>query len=120
MSRPVALWRIYGDLLIARMLLGVAPGAAAKLSPEDHRFLAERYGQLATRWRAVGWRRRADVLDVKAQGHIDAAGGDDLPPAASMGLPRPFPRIPIDARGRVLSGRWTSPTNRPRSLHTPR
>ena len=105
---------------MARALLGIAPGAAASLSPEDHLFLAERYADLAVRWRRVGWRARADALDVKAQGHIGAAGGDDLPPAASMGLPRPFPRRPIDARGRVLSGRWTSSANRPGSPHTPR
>ena len=120
MNRPVSLWRIYSDLLSARALLGVAPRAAASLSPEDNRFLAERYAQLAARWRRVGWRTRADALDARAQRHIDAAGGDDLPPAASMGLPRPFPRIPIDARGRVLAGRWTPPSTPPRSLHTPR
>ena len=120
MNRPLPLWRIYADLLAARALLGIAPGAAPLLSAEDHRFLAERYAQLAARWRRAGWRAHADTLAAKAAWYFDAASGDDLPPAASMGLPRPFPRIPIDARGRVLAGRWTPGSTSPPSPHTPR
>jgi hypothetical protein len=108
MSRPLPLWRIYTDLLAAWTLLRIAPGAAAALSPEDHRFLAERYAQLAARWRRVGWRAHADALAARAGRHIDAAGDDDLPPAVAVAMPRPRPSVAVDARGRVLSGRWTT------------
>jgi hypothetical protein len=114
------LWQIYFDLLAARALLGMAPNAAASLSPEDHRFLAERYAQLAARWRRTGWRAHADALVAKAERHIDAAGGDDLPPAVAMAMPRPRPFVPVDVRGKVLAGPWTSPPSPPRSLHTSR
>ena len=120
MTRTLPLWQIYVDLLTAWTLLGIAPGAAPSLSAEDHRFLAERYAQLAARWRRVGWRGHADALAAKAERHIDAAGGNDLPPAAAMAMPRPRPSVPVDARGRVLAGRWTPPSTPPRSLHTPR
>ena len=120
MSRPLPLWQIYGDLLAAWALLRLAPGAAAVLSAEDHRFLAERYTQLAGRWRRVGWRSHADALAARAERHIDAAGGDDLPPAAAMAMPRPRPFVAVDARGRVLAGRWTPAPTPSRSLHTPR
>jgi hypothetical protein len=118
MSRSLPLWQIYVDLLAARALLSMAPNAAASLSPEDHRFLAERYAQLAARWRRTGWRAHADALVARAERHIDAAGGDDLPPAVAMAMPRPRPFVPVDARGKVLAGPWTSPS--PRSLHTSR
>jgi len=119
-SRPLRLWQIYLDLLAAWVLLRIAPAAAASLSAEDHRFLADRYAQLAARWRRIGWRTHADALAARAERHIEAAGGDDLPPAAAVAMPRPRPFVAVDARGRVLSGRWPSPPTPPRSLHTPR
>jgi hypothetical protein len=119
-SRSLPLWQIYVDLLAARALLGMAPNAVASLSQEDHRFLAERYAQLAARWRRAGWRAHADALVAKAERHIDAAGGDDLPPAVAMAMPRPRRLVEVDARGRVLAGRWTSPSIPPRSPHTSR
>jgi hypothetical protein len=119
-SQSLPLWRIYADLLAAWVLLGIAPGAVASLSAEDHRFLAERYAQLAARWRRIGWRAHADVLEAKAERHTGAAGGDDLPPAAAMAMPRSRRSVAVDARSRVLPGRWTPPSTRPRSLHTPR
>jgi hypothetical protein len=119
-SPTLPLCQIYVDLLTAWALLGIAPGAAPSLSAEDHGFLAERYAQLAARWRRVGWRAHADALAAKAQRHIDAAGGNDLPPAAAMAMPRPRPCVPVAARGRILPGRWTPSATRPRSLHMPR
>jgi hypothetical protein len=109
-TRPLPLWRIYLDLLTAWALLGIAPGAAVLLSAEDHGFLAERYAQLSARWRRVGWRARADALAARAERHLDAAGGDDLPPAVAMAMPRPRPSVAVDARGHVLAGRWTPPS----------
>ena len=120
MSRPLPLWQIYADLLAAWVLLRIAPGAAASLGAEDHRFLAERYAQLAARWRRVGWQAHADALAARAERHIDTAGGDDLPPAAAMAMPRPRPFVAADARGRVLAGRWTRPSTPHRSPHTSR
>ena len=120
MSRRLPLWAIYGDLLAAWVLLRVAPAAAERLSTEDHRFLAERYAQLAARWRRIGWRSHADALAIKAERHIDAAGGDDLPPAVAVAMPRPRPAVSVDARGRLLAGRWNPSSSPPRSLHTPR
>ena len=113
------LWRIYADLLAAWVLLAIAPAAAATLSAADHRFLAERYAQLAARWRRIGWHSRAATLDTRADHHLDAAGGDDLPPAVAVAMRRPRPSIPVVARGRVLPGRWTPPTP-PRSFSTSR
>ena len=120
MNPALPLWQIYADLLAAWVLLGIAPGAAASLSPEDHRFLAERYAQLAARWRRIGWRGHADALAARADRHIDAAGGDDLPPAVAVAMPRPRRFVAVDARGRVLPGRWTFPSAPPRSPHPPR
>jgi hypothetical protein len=114
------LWRIYGDLFSAWALLGIAPGAADLLSSEDHRFLAERYAQLAARWRRIGWRTHAVTLEAKADRHVDAAGDGDLPPAVAVALPRPRPFVSVDARCRVLGGRWTRPPTSSRSLPTPR
>jgi hypothetical protein len=114
------LWQIYADLLAAWALLRLAPAAATSLSAEDHRFLAERYAQLAARWRRIGWRTHADALAARAERHIGAAGDDDLPPAVAAAMPRPRPAVAVDARGRILPGRWTSPSTPPRSPHTAR
>jgi hypothetical protein len=106
MTERLPLWRIHLDLLTARLLLTLAPSAAAKLGAEDHRFLAVRHAQLATRWRQVGWKARANAHDDKAAAHWRAAGADEPPPAVAVGMPRPYPYARVDARGRVVTGRW--------------
>ena len=106
MNGRLPLWRIHVDLLTARLLLALAPSAASRLGAEDHRFLAVRHAQLATRWRHIGWNTRAAAHEEKAARHGRAAGADDPPPAVAVGLHVPRPYIRIDARGRVLSGRW--------------
>jgi membrane-associated phospholipid phosphatase len=116
-TRALPIWEIYLDLLTARMLLGIAPRAAALLSAEDHRFLAERYAQLAARWRRLGWLAHAEVLARKAEAHIDAAGGDDLPPAVAAAMPRPRPALVVEARGRVMTDPRAASPARPRPLH---
>jgi hypothetical protein len=118
MSRPLPLLRIYGDLVSARVLLALAPSAKGLLSGEDHRFLAERYAQLAAGWRRVGWLARAEANDEKARRHARAAGADEPPPAVAVGLAVPRPYRTIDARGSLLAGRWTPPSSR--ISHTPR
>jgi hypothetical protein len=106
MNARLPLWRLHLDLLTARLLLAMAPSAASRLGAEDHRFLSVRHAQLATRWRHIGWNARAKAHDEKAAGHWRAAGADDPPPAVAVGMPRPRPYSLVDARGRVLSGRW--------------
>jgi hypothetical protein len=102
MNGRLPLWRIQVDLLTARLLLAIAPAAASGLGAEDHRFLAERHAQLATRWRRVGWRARAAAHEDKAAWHWRAAGPDDPPPAVAVGMPRPWPAAAVDARGRRI------------------
>lgn len=109
MIERLPLWRIYGDLMTARLLLAIAPSAASRLGAEDHRFLAVRHAQLATRWRQVGWVARGEAHDEHAARHRRAADAEDPPPAVAVGLPRPRPYVRVDARGRVLSGRWGAP-----------
>jgi hypothetical protein len=116
-TRALPIWEIYLDLLAARMLLGIAPRAAALLSAADHRFLAERYAQLAARWRRAGWPSHAGVLARKAEAHIDAAGGEDLPPAVAAAMPRPRPALVVEARGHVIRNPWAASPDRPRPLH---
>jgi len=118
MSAPMALVRIYSDLVTARVLFAIAPSAKALLSAEDHCFLAERYAQLATRWRRIGWLARAEANDEKAARHARAAGLDDPPPAVAVGLSMPRPYRTVDARGNVLAGRWPPPSSH--LSHTPR
>jgi hypothetical protein len=110
MTTHASLLRIYGDLAAAWVLLALAPAARARLSAEDHRFLADRYARLAGRWRRIGWLARAEANDAKAARHARAAGVDDPPPAVAVGLPVPRPYRTVDARGRVLPGRWTPPS----------
>jgi hypothetical protein len=106
-SGRLSLWRIHADLLTARLLLAVAPGAAERLGPEDHRFLAERHARLAVWWRSIGWAMRSRAHEDKAALHWRAAGADDPPPAVAVGLPRPWPSVRVDARGRVAGPRAT-------------
>lgn len=106
MSERLPLWRVHLDLLTARLLLTLAPSAAANLGAEDHRFLAVRHDALATRWRHAGWNARARAHEQQAAAHWRAAGADEPPPAVAVGMPRPLPYARLDARGRVLPGRW--------------
>jgi hypothetical protein len=107
MSTDRSLLRIYADLATAWVLLAIAPSARARLGAEDHRFLADRYAQLARHWRRAGWTARARANDEKAAEHARAAGVDDPPPAVAVGLPRPRPYARVEVRGRLLAGRWT-------------
>jgi hypothetical protein len=103
-------WRLRYDLMSARLLLAVSQAEArGELRPEVHRFLADRYAQLARHWRQRGWRAHAAALGSKAEWHADRSGHDDPPPAIAVGLPRPRSHAVVDARGRVLAGRWTPP-----------
>jgi hypothetical protein len=107
MNARLPLWRIHVDLLTARLLLAVAPSAVSQLSAEDHRFLAVRHAQLATRWRHFGWQGRAGAHEDKAAWHWRAAGADDPPPAVAVGMPRPSPGAAVDARGPFVGKRAT-------------
>jgi hypothetical protein len=108
MSAPISVWRVRYDLLSTRLLLALTlAGRHDALHPDIHGFLADRYGRLAAHWRRAGWSAHAAALAAKAAQHADAAG-DDLPPAAAMGLPRERRTVAVDARGRVLRGRWPS------------
>jgi hypothetical protein len=103
-------WRLRCDVLSTRLLLAVAQAEArGELRPDVHRFLADRYHRLAAHWQAAGWARHAAALTAKARHHADAAGDDDPPPAVAVGMPRPRPAVSIEARGRVLPGRWNPP-----------
>ncbi len=99
------LWRIQVDLMTARLLLALAPAASPRLGPEDHRFLAVRHQQLASRWRQAGWVSRATAHETKAAWHWRAAEADEPPPAAAVGMPRPRPFVAVDARGRSAASR---------------
>ena len=117
MSAPPSAWRLRADLLSARLLLALSLAESrGELRPEVHRFLAERYEALAAHWRRRGWTAHAAGLARKAQLHA-AAGADDPPPAAAMGLPRQRRTVAVEARGRVVTGPW-SRSSRPRS-HSP-
>jgi hypothetical protein len=108
MSAALSIWRLRYDVVSTRFLLALTLAEArGELRPEVHGFLADRYGLLAAHWRRAGWRAHAEALARKAARHAEAAG-DDLPPAASMGLPRERRTVAVDARGRVLPGRWPS------------
>lgn len=121
MNERLPLWRIHLDLLTARLLLALAPSAASNLGAEDHRFLAVRHDALAARWRQVGWTTRATAHEEKAAAHWRAAGADEPPPAVAVGLPRPVPYARVDARGRVLPGRWgAGAASPPDQLHPSR
>ena len=105
-GRP-SLWRIYSDLFWAWVVrrLTPAPRGYEAFSLEDHRLLATRYAELAAQWRRWGRVAHAAALDARARDHRVAAGGDDLPPAASMGLPRRR-SVVSDVRGTVVRGPW--------------
>jgi hypothetical protein len=110
-------WRLRYDVLSGRLLLFLAQAEArGELRPDVHRFLAHRYDRLAAHWRSAGWARHAASLAVKSRRHVEAAGDDDPPPAVAVGMPRPRPSLGVDARGRVLDGRWgrrTPPSGSP-------
>ena len=109
MSAPISIWRVRYDVLSTRLLLALTlTGRHGALHPDVHGYLADRYGRLAAHWRRAGWRSHAAALAAKAAQHAEAAGDDDLPPAAAMGLPRHRRTVAVDARGRVLEGRWHS------------
>ena len=108
MSAPISIWRVRYDVLSTRLLLALTlAGRHGALHPDVHGFLADRYGRLAAHWRRAGWSSHAAALAYKAEQHAEAAG-DDPPPAAAMGLPRHRRTVAVDARGRVLHGRWPS------------
>jgi hypothetical protein len=118
MNERLPLWRIHVDLLTTRLLLALAPSATSRLGDEDHRFLAVRHAQLATCWRHAGWNARAKAHDDKAAAHWREAGADEPPPAIAVGMPRPHAYARVDARGRVLPGRWGgSPASAPDLSH---
>ncbi len=120
MTRRESPWQLRYDLLSAWLLLSVSQAEArGELRPEVHCFLADRYARLAEHWRRRGWRAHAAALESKADWHADLAGHDDPPPAIAVGLPRPRQQAVVDARGRVLAGRWT-PSRPPRSLRPTR
>ena len=101
-----SVWRLRWDLLWGRLLLWVTHAESrGELRPEVHRFLADRYARLAEDRHAHG-RTNADRLAARARHHAERAGDDDRPPACAMGLPRPRPRLAIDARARVVPGPW--------------
>jgi hypothetical protein len=108
MSAPISIWRIRYDVLSTRLLLALTLAESrGDLRPDVHGFLADRYGRLAAYWRRAGWSAHAVALARKASRHAEAAG-DEPPPAAAMGLPRRRRSVAVDARGRVLQGRWPS------------
>lgn len=108
MSAPISIWRLRYDLLSTRLLLALTLAEArGELRPEVHGFLADRYGRLAAHWRRAGWSAHAAALARKATRHAEAAG-DEPPPAAAMGLARSRRSVRVDARGRLLHGRWPS------------
>ena len=100
MTQGRSVWGLRYDVLSARVLLGLSLAESrGEVRPEVHRFLADRYGRLAAHWRESGWRRHATALERKAWRHQAAAGDDDLPPAASMAMPRRRRATVVDARG---------------------
>jgi hypothetical protein len=105
-SAHLSVWRLRYDVLSTRLLLAATLAEArGELRPEVHGFLADRYARLAAHWRRAGWHAHAAALGRKAAHHAEAAD-DEPPPAAAMGLPRRARTLSVDARGRVLSGRW--------------
>jgi len=90
------------DLMSAKVLVWIATvGKKVELTREAHLYFFDRYHRLAECYRARGRVAKATGLDVKADAHYRAAGGDAGPPyAAAMAMPRPHRFIRTDAVSR--------------------
>lgn len=89
------------DVLSARLLVWVASmGRDAELTPEAHWFFFDRYQRLAQYHRVRGRVAKAQRLQVKADDHYHAGGGDGPPHAAAVAMPRPDRFIRTDAVSR--------------------
>ena len=89
------------DLVSAKVLVWFARvGRDGELTPEAHSFFADRYQRLAESHRRRGHLEKAERLRVKANHHLEAAGGTDGPPyAAALAMPRPARFIRTNAVG---------------------
>lgn len=99
--------RLSVDLMSARVLVWFASvGRDAELTPEAHRYFADRYQRLAESHRRRGHLAKAARFQTKAEDHLEAAGGGDGPPyAAAMAMPRPARSLRTDAVG-TRRGGW--------------
>jgi hypothetical protein len=97
-----SLWQLRWDLVSTRVLVWlVHPTEDRVLRPEVHLFLADRYGRLARQHARLGHTRRASELDQKAESHFRLGGGIEPPPAVSMAMALPRPRVLVDAVARI-------------------
>ena len=86
------------DLSCAKALVWiVSVGRNAELTPEAHIYFFDRYRRLAEYHRARRRLARARRLQVKAEDHYQAAGGDGPPYAAALAMPQPRRFIRTDA-----------------------
>src|SRR5260221_1284502 len=106
-SQGESLLLLSAGLVSAKVLVWFASvGRDAELTPEAHRYFADRYQRLAESHRRRGHLAKAGGLRAKAEEHHQAAGGDDQPPyAAAMAMPRPARFIRTDAVGTSRGGR---------------
>ena len=97
----ISFWQLWLDVLSARALVWVASvGRDAELTPEAHLYFFDRYRRLAQYHRAHGRVVAAKRLQVRADEHYDAGGGDGPPYAAAMAMPRPTRFLQTDAVSR--------------------
>jgi hypothetical protein len=88
--------RLVLDLLSMKVFVSLV-GRGGELL-DSHLFFFDRYSDLADYHRAHGRTVKADRLAAIAEGHYQAAPGDDDPPeAAAMAMPVPRPPVDINA-----------------------
>ena len=97
----MSLFLLSVDLVSAKVLVWFATvGREAELTPDAHRYFADRYQRLAECHRRRGRLAKAARLHARAEEHHHAAGGTDGPPyAAAMAMPRPARFTRIEAIG---------------------
>jgi hypothetical protein len=97
-------WKLRWDLASTQVLIWLAhPSEDRQLRPEVHLFLADRYGRLAQHHRRRGHLRQAATLDGRAEEHFRLGGGIEPPPAVSMAMPIPRPRVLVKAARGIQS-----------------
>jgi hypothetical protein len=99
---PDSLWTLLIDVASARLLVWIASvGRNAELTPQAHRYFADRYRRLALCYETRGRFDRAKRLRREADEHWRRSGDDEPPYAAAMAMPRPARFLRTDAVSRT-------------------